>query len=287
MKPILFYHAPCPDGFGAAYAFWRKYGDDIEYHPLGHGEILPNVSEREVFFADIALDRETTLNVAKRASSITILDHHISKYEELKDLSYYTFDNDHSGAMVSWMHLFPDEEPPALIKYVEDRDIWKWEFEESKKVLAALDSIPYDFEEWDRFNTMLEMDPEYILLKGTAILEYCETLMEKIIQDAHTIKIRGIEVPAVNTPFFRSEILNRLCLDHPFAAGYHYDGEHFVFSLRSTDEGLDVAEVASSFPGGGGHRNASGFRVKSLNQLSNPPHEDFSWMKKLFSIMKF
>lgn len=274
MKPILFYHAPCPDGFGAAYAFWRKYGDNIEYHPLSHGDTLPDVTGREVFFADIALDRETTLRVAEVAERITILDHHISRYEELKDLSYYHFDNNHSGAMVSWMYLFPEEKPPEIIRFVEDRDIWKWEFEESKKVLAVLDSIPYSFEEWDRFNTMLEMDPEYLLLKGSAILEYCETLMEKIVADAHTIEIRGIRVPAINTPFFRSEILNRLCLDQPFAAGYHYDGEHFVFSLRSTDEGLDVSKIAASFPGGGGHRNASGFRVKSFSELSKPPHED-------------
>jgi len=33
-----------------------------------------------------------------------------------------------------------------------------------------------------------------------------------------------------------------------------------VFSLRSNDEGVDVSEVAKQY-GGGGHRNASGFKV--------------------------
>ena len=32
------------------------------------------------------------------------------------------------------------------------------------------------------------------------------------------------------------------------------------FSLRSSDDGADVAEVAKQY-GGGGHRNAAGFRV--------------------------
>jgi len=33
-----------------------------------------------------------------------------------------------------------------------------------------------------------------------------------------------------------------------------------VFSLRSTDEGMDVSEIAKQY-GGGGHAHASGFRL--------------------------
>ncbi|WP_224794071.1 DHHA1 domain-containing protein [Pseudomonas fluorescens] len=40
-----------------------------------------------------------------------------------------------------------------------------------------------------------------------------------------------------------------------------------MFSLRSTDEGMDVSEVASQY-GGGGHRNASGFRVPFGHELT-------------------
>lgn len=268
-QTILFFHANCPDGFGSAYAFWRKYGDTITYHPVQHGDTLPDVHGMTVFFADIAMDRETTLTIAEQASEITILDHHVSKFEELKDLEYYNYSDEHSGAGMSWKFLFPDEEVPAIIKYVETRDIWAWNLENAKEILSVLDSVPFDFEEWNKFNTILETDPQLILIKGTAVLDYCETLMNRIIRDAHTIIINGIEVPAVNTPFFRSEILSRLCLEAPFAAGYHYDGTHFVFSLRSTDAGLDVAEIAASFPGGGGHRNASGFKVKSFSDLSD------------------
>lgn len=267
-KMILFYHAPCPDGFGAAYAFWKKYGDSIEYFPLKHGDELPDISNRDVVFADIAPEREVALEIETKAKSLLILDHHISKYEGLKDLPFFVYAEKNSGAILSWNYLFPNTKPPAILKYIEDRDIWKWEFEESQKILSALDSIPYEFNLWDQFNSVLEREPDSILARGNAILDYCETLISKIIADKHYIKIRGIEVPAVNTPFFRSEILNRLCLDQPFAAGYHYDGEQFVFSLRSTDNGMNVAKIAASFPGGGGHRNASGFQVKSFDELA-------------------
>ena len=35
--------------------------------------------------------------------------------------------------------VFPPDEPvPALLQYVEDRDIWKWEFAQSAPFLSAL-----------------------------------------------------------------------------------------------------------------------------------------------------
>ncbi|WP_336873623.1 DHHA1 domain-containing protein [Pseudomonas juntendi] len=37
--------------------------------------------------------------------------------------------------------------------------------------------------------------------------------------------------------------------------------------MRSTDEGLDVSEIAKQY-GGGGHRNASGFRVPFGHELT-------------------
>ena len=34
MKPDLcIYHANCDDGFGAAYAVWKAYGDAVKFHP--------------------------------------------------------------------------------------------------------------------------------------------------------------------------------------------------------------------------------------------------------------
>ena len=46
----------------------------------------------------------------------------------------------------------------------------------------------------------------------------------------------------------------------PFAACYWDTPDGRVFSLRSSADGADVSEVAKQY-GGGGHRNASGFRV--------------------------
>ena len=40
-----------------------------------------------------------------------------------------------------------------------------------------------------------------------------------------------------------------------------------IFSLRSTDDGLDVSEIATAY-GGGGHRAAAGFSVPREHELA-------------------
>ena len=37
----VLYHADCPDGFGGAYAAWKKFGDTAEYIPVKYGRTPP------------------------------------------------------------------------------------------------------------------------------------------------------------------------------------------------------------------------------------------------------
>ena len=53
----------------------------------------------------------------------------------------------------------------------------------------------------------------------------------------------------------------------PFAACYWDTLDGRVFSLRSTDEGLDVSAIASEY-GGGGHAQAAGFKVPREHALA-------------------
>jgi len=169
--------------------------------------------------------------------------------------------------MLAWQYLNPNKEAPLIIKCIEARDIWKWDnVPNANNILSVLDSIGYSFEEWDSFSKKLQEDQSSIEQQGIAILRYCDNLMDMMIKDKYITTIKGYEVPIINISFFKSEILNKLCFEQPFAAGYHYDGELYRFSLRSTDEGVDVSKIAAAF-GGGGHRNASGFVIRDLNEL--------------------
>lgn len=272
MNRVLLYHAGCPDGFGAAYAFWKRFGDEIEFIPFSHYDKIPDLKGKEVYMADIALERKDMLKAKKVAKSVTVIDHHLSAMKELDDLDYCHFDMTHSGAVLSWQHLFPDEEVPQLLRYIEDRDLWKWELPYSKELLAAVDSYEKTFENWDFLAKTVE-DPNGfadLLKEGAVILRYNQILINRIKQDVHTIEILGKEVPAINTPFFRSEIVGELAKSEgaDFAAGYHFTGNRWQFSLRSRDDGADVSEIAAKFPGGGGHKESAGFSVDKLSKLN-------------------
>lgn len=273
-KPVLLYHGGCPDGFGAALAFWMKHGQEMEYVPVYHKkEPYKGLSEhllrdREVIMVDIAFDREDTLNVKKIAKKFTVLDHHVSNQKSLSDLDYCHFNMKRSGAVLAWQDCFPDQPAPKLLQYVEDRDLNNCALPYYQEILTAVDAHDRTFEEWLKLSQKME-DPlgfARLLEEGADMLRYNKVLMKIVKEGAYYGEVKGHRVPMINTSFFKSEILNELAEDELFSAGYHFDGENFIFSLRSTDRGLDVSEISALF-NGGGHRNAAGFSVKSLDDV--------------------
>jgi nanoRNase/pAp phosphatase (c-di-AMP/oligoRNAs hydrolase) len=58
-----------------------------------------------------------------------------------------------------------------------------------------------------------------------------------------------------------SEAGDEMCKGKPFAATYYVDKDGmYNFSLRSSEDGIDVSEIAKVY-GGGGHKHAAGFKV--------------------------
>jgi oligoribonuclease NrnB/cAMP/cGMP phosphodiesterase (DHH superfamily) len=212
------------------------------------------------------------LELERQSKSLVVLDHHKSAQETCGDLEFCHFDMDHSGAYLAWNYLFPDDSIPLLIRYVEDRDLWKWDLSYTEEVLSAVDSFEKTFENWDMLHGYLDAAESIRWKKvknmGEGILQYKRNLIKSLLKNSYTTNILGSEVPIVNAPFFQSEMAAELAIGQPFAAAYYFDGEGYRFSLRSKEEGEDVSEIAAAF-GGGGHRNASGFRIIEISTLEN------------------
>ena len=51
---------------------------------------------------------------------------------------HVVFDKERSGAGITWDVLFDGEPRPPLIDRIEDRDIWRWKYGNSRLVHAAL-----------------------------------------------------------------------------------------------------------------------------------------------------
>lgn len=257
---LVIYHANCTDGFGAAYAAWKLLGDRAEYHAAKHGEPPPDVSGRSVVVLDFSYDNSTTKRLMKEAKSFLIIDHHKSAVVELHDVSCTRFDMNHSGAMLSWKFFHPGKEAPRMIKFIEDRDLWKWEIPYSKEFAAAFDMVPYDFEEFDKYLDDSAVDNAQE--RGAYILAYSKTVISKIAKQAVLRKMNGKDVLVVNSPHWMSEIGAALSPKCDFAVIWYYDHEtrQVKVSLRAHHEDSDVSEVAKKY-GGGGHRKAAGFSL--------------------------
>jgi len=270
VKKLCIYHGNCADGFGAAWVVRRYYGDDVEFYAGVYQTDPPDVTGREVILVDFSYKRPVLLKMAETAEEITIIDHHKSAAEDLKNLDLDTmtvgycpirtiFDMNRSGAMLVWNHFFPSEEPPQLIRHIQDRDLWKFELKGTREIQANVFSYPYDFSEWDN----LMMQPvEQLLSDGAAIeRKHFKDINEFIEAAAYRMEIAGYDVPVLNAPYFwSSDAGHIMSKGEPFAACYWDTPDGRVFSLRSADDGLDVSEIAKQF-GGGGHKHAAGYRV--------------------------
>lgn len=255
-KPLIIYHAHCADGFGAAFSAWKRYGAGADYAPASHGEAPPDVRDRDVVIADFAWPRATLLEMQAAAASILVLDHHKSAQQDLEGLDFARFDLGQSGAMLAWRHFHPDVAPPALIEYVQDKDLWHWKLDRSAEVSAALASHPFDFELWDRLSV------EDLKREGAAIVRYQDQLVREICLRARRETIAGHSVPVVNTPVLQSYVGNRLAHGESFVAlWYQKEDGRIRWSLRSAPPiGIDVSALARA-RGGGGHPAAAGFET--------------------------
>ena len=250
---LVLYHANCPDGFAAAWAIWKKFPSAL-FVPVDHGQPLPvNPTGRSVLIVDFSYPKPVLEEIAKTASAVQVLDHHITAKEALAGLPYVTFDMNKSGAVLAWewAHRTP---VPWLLEYVQDKDLFTWRLPGSREITAALSSYPYDFKTWDGLTR------EVLEREGRAILRYEQKLVEQIVQAATQVEFEGEMVPCVQSAILTSQIGEHLSGTGAFCVIWHDRQGRRYFSLRSREGGADVSKIAVKY-GGGGHKHAAGFSV--------------------------
>lgn len=281
MKRICFYHAGCPDGFGAAWAVWNAWGEAGRYVPRGHDDRI-RVGDYEgalVTYVDIAPHNDELCALAELAESVVILDHHVSsrdRFESDPDARNAAedgghtvhFDLHHSGAVLAWQHFLPDQPSPALLRYVEDQDLWNWKLPSSREINAAIASYPRTFGIWSE---LASRPPEELARQGEPIVRSNQMEVERVVHDAFPVTVERQRVEAANASHNRSSVGHELALRAaygvPCGCVFRVIGDRVFVTLYSVGE-YDVAAVAARF-GGGGHRNAAGFNVSLRTWLED------------------
>jgi hypothetical protein len=281
VRRVCFYHAGCPDGFGAAWAVRKAWGVEAEYRARGHDDplVVEELAGSEVAFTDIALANGPLRALASKAARVIVLDHHVSALDRFRsdpDLGYdlasrghhVHFDLARSGAVLAWQHFHPDAPLPPLLAYVEDQDLWRWKLPDSDAVNAAIGSYPRRFEVWDR----LGAEPiERLVAEGRPIVRAQKSEIERALVNAHPVRVGELRLEAVNGLFQRSSIGHELAkrgrFGSPCGLVYRVIERRVECSLYSLGE-FDVAKIAAGL-GGGGHRNAAGFTVSLEEWLAH------------------
>lgn len=202
------------------------------------------------------------------------------------------FDLNKSGARLAWEYFHPEQALPLLLEHVEDQDLWRFALPETSRVCRALRLQPFDFAVWHRMvaQTASRESDCYreLLLSGAAIEKFCRTETERLACSRLRMRARlrgeaidplqavrhsqpvisdgdlawqAVDAIALNAnALFASELGHLLAEQGGIGLIWQLadDGEAKV-SLRSRGQ-LDVAAIAMRY-GGGGHRNAAGFRM--------------------------
>jgi len=292
-KPDLcIYHGGCDDGFGAAWAIWMKWGNEVAYVPAYYGKPLPDTDGKHVLFVDFSAPYDVLAERSWKARSIVVIDHHKTAKADLERLFSFDgtgadqtsleeaffhcrtnnipeiaawFDMQQSGAVMAWefAHGIPrNDPPPTMLSLIQDRDLWSFHYgDRTKQFSAALRTYPMDFSVWSD----IAANPDKLVKEGEGILRSHNANIAKFMADAYEADIGGYTVPVVNVPYHYAsdtahEMLRRFP-SAPFTACWFRRGDGMIqYSLRSEDARLDVSEIAKKF-GGGGHRNAAGYQV--------------------------
>lgn len=275
IKAIIVYHAQCLDGFAAAMAAWLKFGNEALYMPARYNneddfkKILAECQpHREVIIVDFSFPLEALKQLEERSHFLTMLDHHKTalemfgmaegSYDEEADNHYFLLDSSKAGCILAWDH-FIGTTPPLAFKHIDDRDRWQFKIQGTKEFNIALWNHERKFEVWQELFQPTGITQLY--QEGEALLKEQANHVEACAKRARPVTLLGQEGLIVNADKDISEIGHELAKrSGTFGLIWYIDSTgNAACSLRSTGD-YDVSAMAKQF-GGGGHKNAAGFKL--------------------------
>jgi uncharacterized protein len=273
---VVIYHADCRDGFGAAYAAWKKFGDNASYIPWRDHAVAPEgLVDKEIYIVDFSFHRATFEALLTHNTSVVVIDHHQTAQADVEAYPQNIFDNNHSGCVLAWQYFHPGTEVPELLYYIEDHDLWRFALTENREYNVALGQYEVSFTVWDALIAELaasEANRINFIAKGALIAKFEDKLVDTIMKTRERVLFEGHEVWAVNAErIYRSILGNKLAelneAEGKIAIGivYYHSHGRVNISLRSRGE-VDVAAIAEKY-GGGGHKRAAGIEVGTFADL--------------------
>jgi len=273
-RELVVFHRNCLDGFCGAFIYHENVRERqtrgeiveslVDYLPYNYGEPLPDIEVfrgKKVTLVDISFTRHHLEKCAAIADGFLVLDHHKTAEQNLAGLDFCIFDMNRSGAAMMWDHLYPGQPRPAIVDYVQDRDLWKFELRGSEFISNILQATPLTFEDWAGLSVKFKTGLDQLIEAGYWVHEWKKRAIEAALVQVQEVTWMGHKGGIVNfsTNGLFSEVAGEIAKKYAFGCVYFMEGKQYRYSLRSRGQGgIDVSTIAS-FMNGGGHRNAAGF----------------------------
>ena len=314
IKTSIISHANCTDGMMAAFLFYAYYRlvnklDEVEFIFCQYNQPVPQINGQNVIIVDFSFTKEQMESQQFSNKTVLTLDHHESAALGYGGWGNYStvcgngcnhktkFQKDKSGAGLAWDYigydltsefkssLFSTREREYYVGHlmylkdrVQDRDLWRYECDDTRAVYEVLNSVPKTLEAW--WDLIIDT-PEHVFTKmvdeADIRVQMRLELAAEYASKATIVPYKDKTIAIVNCASnFASEVGDILGKEHAFAVMFIVSPKDkiVIASLRSNSEtGEDVSVIAKSF-GGGGHVNAAGF---SFNYEKEPT--------KLFSLL--
>ncbi len=271
-KTYVIYHGNCLDGFCSAtiaYKFFQEHHPNtkVEYIAGYHQSPVPKMGKNSVIYLlDFSYPRNIILELQNDHQKVIILDHHKTAQEALMGLSGAFFNLNKSGAVLTWNYFFPESPLPWSVKMFDDRDLWKWEIEQTKPFTeAVLNLVDFDLDTWQN----LLNDDRYVsnlVEQGKTIVRAGKNQVKNQLKNVYWANLpeQPDRVPMINSPHMVSETCQAMYdkfPQAPYVVMWSCIDDTIVINLRSRKNGgADVSQVAKHY-GGGGHKNAAGAKI--------------------------
>ncbi len=281
--------------------------DDIKMHD---DVFIVDISLNDDVFKFIkeayARSQKKIVHIDHHATTLSFLENMNEADKEFYKKNVIMFHStEHSGSLLTWVYSFMNDEQrddpmnvkfdftedyanfafmddndkplggvpytiPLALRYIDDYDIWKHQFPESKlfqMAYNAIDNHPMNQSLWNEllYNTTNRVGD--MIDMGQILSDYQNKQNKRIVRNAYEIEFHGFKGLVVNNPGGGSLLFGDLVKDYDFVGTYNYDGVNkiWMYSMYSHDTSPCVCgEICKKYLNGGGHPHAAGGHLDNL-----------------------
>lgn len=307
----ILYHSGCLDGYASAAWAAKNLSEvgrppsEILLKPCTYNSTKDDAATLEflravepstfsaIYIVDFSFPRPM-LDTLRTFAPVTLIDHHQTAFEMLSCPVNYSpnyaitktihdpdnarypltlrLDNTCCGCL--GVHAYfngPDDKPPMFLRFIDDRDRWKFVYGNTKPYCAAAYLIPQTPTfEGTRTWVFNAQETDRLYSEGLAIMKYQDHCIKSMMRN---VRFTTCQIGEYDSPELKVAVINHgmgamsselgayILEQHPevdYAVIWHMaEKDRIECSLRSKKPDVDVSHIAKRL-GGGGHAGAAG-----------------------------